>query len=714
MKASLKEERIAEAVDFLSTYHQDRPIHLAAIIPDGGIVARTIDPGNTAELDAFLMAHEGHKNIYFHVNPLKSNCKNKKGAKADVSEAVCVHVDIDDLSQMAVLREFVPPPTAVVMSGGGYNAYWKLRNPSNDFNRVELVNQFLVDSLGGDAAAKDISRILRVPGTTNIPTKKKRERGREAVEATVVEDMTDWSRSYDLDDFPLARVHNAHDAPVESGSEEVAATELPSGLGSRLERVAIMGDDPDEPRSSAEPRYRSRSEAVFAIACALARLGQDAESIAGVLVNPDLGISASVLEKPNPIEYALRQARQAQMRVSDQWPEGIDRQERPTRTYLNAQAALLRCGCSFSFDAFRNKFIVSGQIVQSYSGELNDQIVSLLRDHVGKTFNFDPGKEHTRDALEFLCNANPCDPVREFLVGLKWDGQKRLATWLVDFAGAEDTEFVRAVSRLVLVAAVRRVLKPGSKFDTVLVLEGIQGTGKSSLIQVMASDEFYSDQDILAFDARTQVEALEGVWLYELSELAGMKHTDKNKIKAFVSRSKDRARPAYARYAVDRPRRCIFIGTTNDDEYLKDETGNRRFWPVRTGEIDLEGLRECRDQLWAEAVHRENNGESIVLPKSLWGVAAVEQSKRLEVDGWEPLLEDLCGVVHGGWEYVLSREVMENAIGLGGDRIQRYHWNRLGRALRGLGWEGPMTVNLPSRPATKGFRRPPKKDQYPI
>ncbi|MBK6704250.1 MAG: hypothetical protein IPG56_11180 [Caulobacteraceae bacterium] len=207
------------------------------------------------------------------------------------------------------------------------------------------------------------------------------------------------------------------------------------------------------------------------------------------------------------------------------------------------------------------------------------------------------------------------DPVRESLRNLKWDGVRRLRTWLSRYLGAEDTPLNRAIGMKTMVAAVRRVNEPGCKFDYVPVLEGAQGTGKSTALKILAGeDEFFSDQDLVHLDAKAQQEALRGKWIYEIAELSGLSRTESERTKAFLSRTHDRARRAYGYASIDQPRRCIFIGTTNDNNYLKDPTGNRRFWPVATGRIDLDALAADRDQLWAEAVIADAAGETLYLP----------------------------------------------------------------------------------------------------
>jgi predicted P-loop ATPase len=149
---------------------------------------------------------------------------------------------------------------------------------------------------------------------------------------------------------------------------------------------------------------------------------------------------------------------------------------------------------------------------------------------------------------------------------------------------------------------------------------------------------FYSDAKILGEGGREQQEATTGVWLYEIGDLHGMKRAEVESVKVFASRTVDRARPAYGRFRVDQPRRCVFVATTNDDAYLKSETGNRRFWPVKTGHVDLAGLRRDRDQLWAEAAEMEARGASAILEEALWDAARTEQDERMEDDPWTDLI----------------------------------------------------------------------------
>lgn len=190
----------------------------------------------------------------------------------------------------------------------------------------------------------------------------------------------------------------------------------------------------------------------------------------------------------------------------------------------------------------------------------------------------------------------PFHPVLDYLATLKWDGTPRLDRWLSAYGGADDTEYTRAVGALVLVAAVRRVRQPGVKFDEMLTLESKQGTNKSSALRVLAvRDEWFVDDLPLNAESRVVIERLAGRWIAEASELKGMRKGEVEHLRAFLSRQEDTARMSYARLPVIVPRQCVIIGTTNSDRYLRDLTGNRRFWPVRVEGFDLEALRRDRD-----------------------------------------------------------------------------------------------------------------------
>lgn len=234
-------------------------------------------------------------------------------------------------------------------------------------------------------------------------------------------------------------------------------------------------------------------------------------------------------------------------------------------------------------------------------------------------------------------------PIKDFLGSLpEWDGVERVDNLLPTYLGAADTAYVRAVTRKTLVAAIARVMTPGIKFDTMLVLSGPQGKGKSTLIAKLCGEWF--NDSLLLSDAKdkTAAEKLQGYWILEIGELAGMKKTDIETLRGFLSRQNDIYRAAFGRRATPHPRQCVFIGTTNAETYLRDITGNRRFWPVKVpgsdGKQSWEITKEKVEQIWAEALVYYEAKEPLFLPKELETYAAREQKDAMESDDREGIV----------------------------------------------------------------------------
>jgi len=227
---------------------------------------------------------------------------------------------------------------------------------------------------------------------------------------------------------------------------------------------------------------------------------------------------------------------------------------------------------------------------------------------ITRQFRFAPSTVLVAEAIETLALVNSYHPVRVWLRGLpQWDGIDRLESWLCDFVGAKDSEYVRRVARWFFVGMVARVMKPGVKFDYCLVLEGSQGRGKSSVAAILGG-EWFGDTD-LDLHNKDSMSALRGKLIYEFPEMGSVTRVEASKQKSFLSRQYDEFRPVYGRREIRLSRQCVFVGTTNEWEWNKDPTGGRRFWPVEVGEINLDGLRAMREQLFAEALRRFDDGE---------------------------------------------------------------------------------------------------------
>jgi predicted P-loop ATPase len=293
-----------------------------------------------------------------------------------------------------------------------------------------------------------------------------------------------------------------------------------------------------------------------------------------------------------------------------------------------------------------------------------------------------------------VCFENRFNPVVDYLNGLEWDGKPRLDRWLIDYVKAEDTPYHRAIGRKFLCALVRRAKQPGCKFDHTLVLEGDEDLGKSLLAKALcAREEWFSDQPILGQSGKEQQELTCGVWVYELAELSGLRGKPVDQIKAFQTRTHDKARKAYGHRVENQPRTCGFVGTTNDRLYLTSPNGNRRWWCCGwlVEPIDVEGFVEDRDQIFAEAVLAEPN-EKLWLEGELKVAAKQVQEARRALDPWEDLLagyrEPPCGhAVRMGDEWRLHTKDLFAELGLSAADLRSPHWTtRLSNVMSKLGW----------------------------
>jgi len=232
------------------------------------------------------------------------------------------------------------------------------------------------------------------------------------------------------------------------------------------------------------------------------------------------------------------------------------------------------------------------------------------------------------------------NPLQDYLGGLVHDGTPRLATWLIEAAGTRDTPTVRAYSRRWLIGAVARAMNPGCKLDTALVLVGAQGEGKSTLFKVLAGEEFFVDSPI-EIGQKDAYLTIDRAWIYEFSELASLSRKEVRAVKGFLTSTHDEFRPPYGRRNVRLGRHCAFCGTTNDLECLHDATGDRRFWPVTVGKVDLGWIRANRDQLWAEAVACWRAGEQWWLTPEEQTASEQHSDAFRELDSWTPLVEEI-------------------------------------------------------------------------
>src|SRR5262249_40383446 len=290
---------------------------------------------------------------------------------------------------------------------------------------------------------------------------------------------------------------------------------------------------------------------------------------------------------------------------------------------------------------------------------VTDADVTRVQEHLHWLGMKTLGKDAAHDAINTHARDHAFHPVRDYLNGLKWDGKERLGTWLSIYLGSEQSEYTEQVGTMFLIGMCARIFEPGCKFDYMLILEGGQALMKSSACAILAGRRYFSDQlpDITSKEASQH---LRGKWLIEVAELNAYSRAAIDHFKAWLVRQVERYRPPWGRKEVHEPRQCAFMGTTNKKRYLRDETGNRRFWPLTSGEINLDALRSDRDQLLAEAVSLYRGGVHWWPDRDFEiQTIAPEQETRFEADPGEPLSRDSLE----GKDRTTILEIAERALG---------------------------------------------------
>jgi len=340
------------------------------------------------------------------------------------------------------------------------------------------------------------------------------------------------------------------------------------------------------------------------------------------------------------------------------------------------------------------------------AGEFMDVDTSEVACWLGSPYNqlnLNVASSMVSEGVRVAAARNAFHPVTEYLDGLQWDEIERLPRMLSEFFGAPYNEYTKVVGASWLISAVARVRKPGCKVDTMVILEGGQGVGKSTAVRTLCGPAWFAEM-LESPQNKDFYQILSGRWIVEIAELQAFSKADRNRIKQAITAQEDTYRPSYGHHATQHQRQCILVGTTNDDSYLQDETGARRFLPVKCTDINLEIIAEQRDQLWAEADRKFRDGATWwEFPAS----AAEEQDARYEPDVWEePIMAWLNGerenyppefssvTLSLPIERATIGQIMRYALGVEVSKHTKQDQHRVGSVLRHHKWkEGQMTVN---------------------
>ena len=380
---------------------------------------------------------------------------------------------------------------------------------------------------------------------------------------------------------------------------------------------------------------------------------------------------------------------------------------------------------AFSYNTFDRKKYINKSVPWrniSKPEPVRDVDYAGLRNYIEVVYNI-VSSAKIDDAVQLEFERNAFHPIQEYLKNLSWDGIPRVDTAFIDYLGAADSIYTREAANIMFAAAVYRVFEPGIKFDLVITVIGPQGTGKSTFFKKLGRS-WFSDT-FTTFQGKEAFEQIQGVWILEMSELSGLRKADIEAVKSFISKGEDMYRPAYGRTVEVYPRQCIFVGTTNEPDFLLDPTGNRRFIPIdshpeRATKSIFDDLDNEIDQLWAEAYQIYLAGRPLFMSKEAEELARIEQDIHSEVDerrglvmrfldtklpaNWDTLdLYDRRDFLLGGLnvegkytrDYVCVAEIWCECFGKDKTDMTRYNTRDINAIMKSLkGWEKCNTTKV--------------------
>lgn len=716
-------------------------------------------------MHAWIDARNGKANLYFLVNPTFKP-KDSKAGRTDIYALVALHVDADvreGEDQVEGIKRIVGtfsaykvPPTVITSSGGGAQAFWLLKEPllldgsKEAAEDAKLYNVQLERDLDGDHC-HDISRIMRLPGTVNLPDKVKRDKGRKAAVAHVVEG--DSTRRYPLEEFTKASADKppTKDEQPEAASvvdwakaaahareyEKTLPDDLPQKAKVILGHNGSLGDLRNALREAdlmGDAKLTSSSHVTQMLVWSLKSSGKFSnEQIAGLATCErrcnNGGDWKSIKNKaisPTVQRHIMRSLESvpanAKPKFDSEWTGGCDKYGIPLNNYLNTKSAITNLGITCRWDEFRMREMLDGSSEKCVNGRVSDKAISRIRDRIVARFDFYPDKERICEAVTNLCIENACNPPLEWLDSLVWDGVPRLSKYLHVYLGAPDTKLNEAFSVKIWCAIVRRIKHPGTQWDHQLVLAGKQGIRKSTHCMDLAIfPDLFTDAGDASMTIKETIEAIQGKQIIEFPEMVGHSVKTREKTKARITRRIDEARLAYDKYRTEAPRSSVIIGTINEGGYLNDPTGERRYWHVDVTTYDRDAFLRDKAQLYAEAIAKEPT-EALWLdtPELQAEHEAITASVK-EPNELVAMLEGLQGEVMpvqtfvDGKQVIATEERVSNAtirhrLGITGADTVRLHGlgRKIAEAMMQLGWSKPDDPLRCTKGGSKerGFRRP--------